>query len=74
MKTHRKKIAAVLAVAAILIIYYILYFAALVAFLPDPWRWLAGIVPVFAAAGLIWAAVQRIQEIKEGEEDDLGQY
>ena len=74
MKTHKRKIAAVLVVTSILLAYYTLYFCVLVSMLPNPWRWLAGIGPLLAGGGLIWACVQRIGEIKGGEEDDLGQY
>ena len=74
MSTHKKKIAAVIAVAAALIAYFVLYFCVLVAVLHGPWRWLAGIVPLAAGGGVIAACVQRIKEIQGGEEDDLGQY
>lgn len=37
-------------------------------------RWIVGIATGAAIVGLIWAAVARIRELKEGQEDDLSKY
>ncbi len=37
-------------------------------------RILAGIVPAVLAAVMIGVCIQRIKEIRSGEEDDLGKY
>ena len=73
--SHRKKMIAPIVITAVLLIYYIVFFSFLLSVLPDTAsRLLLGIIPVLSGAVLIGVCMQRIKEIKGGEEDDLGQY
>ena len=58
-----------------MILYFILYFGFILWLLPGVLlKVLFGIIPAVFAAVMIKVCVQRIKEIKGGEEDDLGQY
>lgn len=71
---NRKKMIAPVVVTAALILYYAFYFGLLISLLDGVWKAVLGIVPLAFAAVLIKVCVERINEIREGEEDDLGQY
>ncbi len=60
--------------AALLILYYIVYFILLVTLLEGFWRVALGVVPLAFAALTVCVCVERIKEIRSGEEDDLSQY
>ena len=60
--------------AAGIILYYAIYFGVLIALLNGIWKYLLGIIPLVLSALIIKVCIERFQEIKEGEEDDLGQY
>jgi len=71
---HAKKMIAPIVVTVIMIIYYAVYFGFIIYAVDDVWKWLLGIVPVAFAALMIKVCIDRIKEIKKGEEDDLSQY
>ena len=74
MKNHRKKMAAPLVITAVVVVYYLVFFLVLTRLLRGPALWLSGLVPLGLAAVMIGVCVQRIKEIRSGEEDDLGKY
>ena len=74
MKEHRKKMVAPIVISALMVLYYAVYFGVLIALLQGVWRFLLGIVPLALAAVMIAVCVERIKEIRSGEEDDLGKY
>ena len=74
MSLHAKKMIAPIVVTVIMIIYYAVYFGFIIYAVDDVWKWLLGIVPVAFAALMIKVCIDRIKEIKKGEEDDLSQY
>ena len=61
-------------IAVLLMLYYILYFGFLIALLGGIWKYLLGIVPLALSAVTVAVCIERIKEIKEGEEDDLSKY
>ena len=73
-KSGNKMVAPVI-ITAILVLYYIGFFV-LCVFLPMPVavKMLLGVVPVLLAGVAIYVLIERIQEIRSGEEDDLSQY
>ena len=71
---HKKKMRAPIIVSVLMILYYVLYFGFLIALLPGLWKYVLGIIPLAFAALTVKVCIERIHEIKEGEEDDLGQY
>ena len=74
MNSNLKKMIAPVIVAVILIAYYLIYFGVLIALHNDPLKYALGILPLAAAVLMVKVLIERIKEIKEGEEDDLGQY
>ena len=70
----KRKMAAPIIVTVITVLYYAVYFGFLISVAEGIWKWLLGLFPIVLSALMIWVCVERIKEIKEGEEDDLGQY
>ena len=71
---HKKKMVAPIMVSVILILYYILYFGILMAIIPGVLKYILGIIPLLLSIGIIKVCIERIKEIKEGEEDDISEY
>ena len=62
-------------ITVLLIIYFIIYFGLLIFAIDNMIiRILLGIIPLILGATVIGLCIQRIKEINEGEEDDLGKY
>ena len=74
MNEHRKKMIAPIIITILIILYYAFYFTIIIALLGGIWKLFLGIIPVVLAMIMIYVCVQRIKEIKEGEEDDLSKY
>ena len=71
---RKKKMIAPIVVTVVMILYYVVYFGFIMSLLDGIWRYALGIVPVLFAGVMIYVCIQRIDEIKKGEEDDIGQY
>ena len=74
MKEHKKKLIAPIIATAIMVLYYIAYFGFLIALIDGIWKWLLGIIPLALSAVMLKVCIERINEIKKGEEDDLSKY
>lgn len=75
MKDHRKKMIAPVIITVLTIIYFIFYFWIIVSSTePAVIKALMGIIPAVLSIVSIAVCVQRIREIKSGEEDDLYKY
>ena len=74
MKEHKKKLIAPIVVSIIMVLYYVVYFGILIALIDGIWKWLLGIIPLAFAAVMLNVCMERINEIKKGEEDDLSKY
>lgn len=61
-------------ITILFIIYFIVYFGVIVTQIDGVLRILFGIIPLALAAVMIYVCIQRINEIKGGEEDDLSKY
>jgi fatty acid desaturase len=72
--THKKKMVAPIVVTVLLVLYYCFYFGILIYAVPNVWKYILGIFPVAFSGVTIYACIERIKEIREGEEDDLSQY
>ena len=72
---HRRKILPVIIITVILVAYFAIYFGVMISQMKNiAAKWLLGIVPALFGVVMIGLCVQRIKEIKGGEEDDLSQY
>ncbi|MBO4931649.1 MAG: hypothetical protein J6N32_04305 [Clostridia bacterium] len=74
MKSHKRKMIAPIVITVIMILYYVVYFGFLISMLDGVWKYLLGIIPLALAILMIAVCIERIREIKKGEEDDLSQY
>ena len=73
-KEKRKGYVAPIVITVMFVLYFVLYFGVLVTQLPGVWKYVLLIIPVAIAGVLIYVCVDRIKEIRSGEEDDLSQY
>ena len=74
MANHGKKMVAPVVVTVLMVLYFILYFGLLINVLSGIWKYAFGIIPIIFSAVMIKVCVDRIKEIKKGEEDDLSKY
>ena len=74
MNTHKKKIVAPIIVTILVILYYIAYFGFLISLIDGIWKYVFGIFPLAFSGVMIYVCIQRINEIKKGEEDDISKY
>ena len=70
----KKKMIPPVVVTAVMILYYVIYFGFLMSLLDGIWKYVLGLLPLGLSAVMIGVCIQRIKEIKKGEEDDLSQY
>ncbi len=71
---HNKKMVAPIVVTVLMIIYYVVYFGFLITVVDGIFKILLGIIPLAFAGVMIYVCIERIKEIKGGEEDDLSKY
>ncbi len=76
MKSHRKKIIAPIVITAIILLYYVGFSIVCTFFikLPILIKLLCSIIPLLFAGVCIYVLIERIKEIRSGEEDDLSKY
>ena len=74
LKSNKTKILAPLIVSGIFIIYFIVYFGILISLLNGILKFALGIIPLILSIIMIKVCVERINEIKKGEEDDISKY
>lgn len=74
MKNSSNKMIAPIIITVIIVFYLIIYFGFIVSQVHGLLKIMLGIIPLALAAVMIYVCVQRINEVKGGEEDDLGKY
>lgn len=74
MKSYKNKILVPIIVSIIIILYYVLYFGLLLVLLNGIWKYIFGVIPIAFSALILKVCVERIKEIKGGEEDDISKY
>lgn len=74
MKSNRNKMIAPIVISIIIILYYAVYFGFLITLLDGIWKYALGLIPLLLSAVMIKVCIERINEIKEGEEDDISKY
>ena len=74
MKSHGKKMIAPIVVTVLVILYYVVYFGVLLSLLDGVWKVIFGIIPLALSIATVKVCMERIREIKKGEEDDLSKY
>ena len=74
MDGKKKKMIAPMIVTIFMVLYYIVYFGFMITLIEGIWKYLFGIIPFIFSFMMIYVCIERIKEIKEGEEDDLSKY
>ena len=74
LNSHKKKMIAPIIVTIIMILYYIVYFGFLISLLDGIWKYALGLIPLVFSGIMIYVCIQRIDEIRKGEEDDISKY
>ena len=74
MNDKKKQFLAPIVVTVLMVAYYVVYFGFLIVLLPGIWKFVLGIAPLALSAVMVKVCIERIQEIKKGEEDDLSKY
>ena len=74
MSSNKKKMIAPIIITVIVVLYYVFYFGLLISLIDGIWKYLLGIIPLLFSAVMIGVCIERIKEIKKGEEDDLSKY
>ena len=74
LNSHRKKMLPPIVISVIIIFYYVVYFGILITLLDGIWIYVLGIIPIIFSAVMLKVCIERIKEIKEGEEDDISKY
>ena len=69
----RKMIAPII-ITVIMILYYIAYFCFLISLIDGFWKYALGIIPLLLSLVMVAVCIERIKEIRKGEEDDLSKY
>ena len=74
VKHHNRKMIAPIVVSVLMVAYYVAYFGFLISLLDGVWRIILGVLPFAFIAVTLKVCVERIIEIKKGEEDDISKY
>ena len=74
LNSHKKKMIAPIIITVIMVLYYIAYFGFLISMLDGIWKYALGLIPLVFSGVMIYVCIERINEIKKGEEDDLSKY
>ena len=74
MNKKIKKLIAPIIITVLLIAYLVIYFGFLITLLNGFIKYFLCIVPLAFAGVTVYVCVERIKEIKKGEEDDLSKY
>ena len=74
MDSNKKKMIAPIVVSVLIILYYIIYFGFLISLLDGVFKYALGIIPILFSIVMVKVCIERIKEIKGGEEDDISKY
>ena len=74
MCSNKKKMIAPIIITVIMVLYYVVYFGFLISLLDGIWKYMLGIIPFLLSAVMVKVCIERISEIRKGEEDDIGKY
>ena len=74
MDYDKKKMTAPIVITIIMILYYVIYFGFLITLLDGFWKYALGFIPILFSIVMVKVCIERINEIKKGEEDDISKY
>lgn len=75
LNKHQKKMIAPIVITILLSAYMLTYFIVILSVPMPVWiKVLVGLIPLAFLCASVYVMLQRIKEIRSGEEDDLSQY
>ena len=74
MKYYKNKMIAPIIITVVVVLYYVVYFGFLITLLPGIWKYVLGIIPFAFSVLILKVCIERINEIRKGEEDDISKY
>ena len=74
MNNHGYKMIAPIVITALTVAYFVLYFSLIIGTVGGIAKVLLGIIPLALSGTMLYVCIERIKEIKKGEEDDISKY
>ena len=74
MKLHKTKMIVPILITVIIVVYCVVYFSISMLLFRGLWQLLLGFVPLILAVVMVKVCIERINEIRNGEEDDISKY
>ena len=74
MKLHKTRIIVPIVITVIIVLYCVVYFGISMLLFHGLWQLLLGVVPLILAVVMVKVCIERIHEIRNGEEDDISKY
>ena len=74
MKSKFKRILAPIIISVVIVLYFVVYFGFLITLLDGILKYALGIIPLIFSVVMVKVCIDRINEIKKGEEDDISKY
>ena len=74
MDYDKKKMTAPIVITIIMTLYYVIYFGFLITLIDGIWKYALGFIPIIFSIVMVKVCIERINEIKKGEEDDISKY
>ena len=74
LNSQKKKMIAPIIITVIMILNYIAYFGFLISLIDGFWKYFLGVIPLVFSGIMIYVCIERINEIKKGEVDDISKY
>ena len=74
VKYYKNKMIAPIIITVVVVLYYVVYFGFLITLLEGIWKYTLGIIPIIFSVVMVKVCIERINEIKKGEEDDISKY
>ena len=71
MNSHKNKMISPIIITIIVVLYYVVYFGFIITLIGGISKYLLGIIPILFSIIMIKVCIERINEIKKGEEDDI---
>ena len=74
MDSKKKKMVAPIIITIIVLLYYVVYFGYIIPLVDGIWKYVSGIILLVLSGVMIKVCIERICEIRKGEEDDFSKY
>ena len=74
MKLHKTRMIVPIVITVIIVLYCVVYFGISMLLFHGLWQFFLEIVPLVLAVVMVKVCMERIHEIRNGEEDDISKY